>query len=88
MLNPSIYTWFSAYRAAVLEPDFTLIPERVREALKVVHERLNGLLKLTKRNDKPLLMRERAWRSSTRSQLANGNLGRKMMSQSTKLASV
>jgi len=42
MLNPSIYTWFSAYRAAVLEPDFTLIPERVREALKVVHERLNG----------------------------------------------
>ena len=42
MLSPSIYPWFSAYRAAVLEPDFTLVPERVREALRVIHERLNG----------------------------------------------
>ena len=42
MLSPSIYPWFSAYRAAVLEPDFTLVPERVREALTVIHDRLNG----------------------------------------------
>jgi hypothetical protein len=42
MLSPSIYPWFSAYRAAVLEPDFTLVPERVREALRVIHDRLNG----------------------------------------------
>jgi hypothetical protein len=42
MLSPSIYPWFLAYRAAVLEPDFTLVPERVREALKFIHDRLNG----------------------------------------------
>ena len=42
MLSPSIHPWFSAYRAAVLEPDFTLVPERVREALRVIHDRLNG----------------------------------------------
>jgi hypothetical protein len=42
MLSPSIYPWFSAYRAAVLEPDFTLVPERVREALSFIHDRLNG----------------------------------------------
>ena len=42
MLSPSIYPWFSAYRAAVLEPDYTLVPERVREALRVIHDRLNG----------------------------------------------
>ena len=42
MLSPTIYPWFSAYRAAVLEPDFTLVPERVREALRVIHDRLNG----------------------------------------------
>ena len=42
MLRPSIYSWFSAYRAASLEPDFTLVPERVREALRVIHDRLNG----------------------------------------------
>jgi hypothetical protein len=42
MLSPSIYPWFSAYRAAVLEPDFTLVPERVRAALSFIHDRLNG----------------------------------------------
>jgi len=42
MLSPSIYPWFAAYRTAVLEPDFTLVPERVREALRVIHDRLNG----------------------------------------------
>jgi len=42
MLSPSIYAWFSAYRTAVLEPDFTLVPERVREALRAIEERLNG----------------------------------------------
>jgi hypothetical protein len=41
MLRPSIYSWFSAYRAASLEPDFTLVPGRVREALRVIHDRLN-----------------------------------------------
>jgi hypothetical protein len=42
MLSPSIYPWFPAYRTAVLEPDFTLVPERVREALTFIHDRLNG----------------------------------------------
>jgi hypothetical protein len=42
MLSPWIYPWFSAYRAAVLEPDFALVPERVREALSSIHDRLNG----------------------------------------------
>jgi len=42
MLSPSIYPWFSAYRAAVLEPDFTLVPERVRDALRFIHDRVNG----------------------------------------------
>jgi hypothetical protein len=42
LLSPSIYPWFSAYRAAVLEPDFALVPERVREALSSIHDRLNG----------------------------------------------
>jgi hypothetical protein len=42
MLSSSIYPWFSAYRAAALEADFTLVPERVREALRVIHDRLNG----------------------------------------------
>jgi hypothetical protein len=42
MLSPSIYPWFSAYNTAVLEPDFALVPERVREALRVIHDRLNG----------------------------------------------
>ena len=42
MLSPSIYPWFLAYRAAALEADFTLVPERVREALRVIHDRLNG----------------------------------------------
>ena len=46
MLSPSIYPWFSAYRAAFLEPDFTLVPERVREALQVIHDRLNGPARL------------------------------------------
>jgi hypothetical protein len=41
MLSPAIYPWFSAYRAAVLEPDFTLVPERVREALRFIHDRLS-----------------------------------------------
>jgi hypothetical protein len=39
MLRPSIYSWFSAYRAASLETDFTLVPGRVREALQVIHDR-------------------------------------------------
>jgi hypothetical protein len=42
MLSPSIYPWFLAYRVAALEADFTLVPERVREALRVIHDRLNG----------------------------------------------
>jgi hypothetical protein len=42
MLSPSIYPWFSAYRAAVLEPDFTLVPERVHEALRFIQDRVNG----------------------------------------------
>jgi hypothetical protein len=46
MLRPSIYSWFSAYRAASLEPDFTLVPGRVREALQVIHDRLNGPARL------------------------------------------
>jgi hypothetical protein len=46
MLSPTIYPWFSAYRAAVLEPDFTLVPERVREALRFIHDRLNGPARL------------------------------------------
>jgi hypothetical protein len=46
MLSPSIYSWFSAYRAASLEPDFTLVPGRVREALQVIHDRLNGPARL------------------------------------------
>jgi hypothetical protein len=41
MLRPSIYSWFSAYHAASLETDFTLVPGRVREALRVIHDRLN-----------------------------------------------
>jgi hypothetical protein len=32
----------SAYRAAILEPDFTLVPERVREALRFIQDRVNG----------------------------------------------
>jgi len=55
MLRPSIYSWFSAYRAASLEPDFTLVPGRVREALRVIHDRLNDPSRLDSRNDKPLL---------------------------------
>ena len=46
MLRPSIYSWFSAYRAASLESDFTLVPGRVREALQVIHDRLNGPARL------------------------------------------
>jgi hypothetical protein len=46
MLRPSIYPWFSAYRAASLESDFTLVPGRVREALQVIHDRLNGPARL------------------------------------------
>ena len=42
MLSPSIYTWFSAYNAAFLEPDFVLVPERIREALRVIDDRLRG----------------------------------------------
>jgi hypothetical protein len=42
MLSPTIYPWFSAYRAAVLEPDFTLVPERVRGALRFIQDRVSG----------------------------------------------
>jgi hypothetical protein len=42
MLSPSIYTWFSAYSAALHEPDFVLVPERVREALRVIDDRIGG----------------------------------------------
>ena len=41
MLNPTIYSWFSVYRAASLETDFTVVPGRVREALRVIGDRLN-----------------------------------------------
>ncbi len=42
MLSPSIYTWFPAYHAAFLESDFLLVPERVREALRVIDDRVGG----------------------------------------------
>ena len=78
MLSPTIYPWFSAYRAAVLEPDFTLVPERVREALRFIQDRVSGpaqMLKWTIRNDRPLLKLARAWVSSTESLSTNGTLG-------------
>jgi hypothetical protein len=40
MLNPSIYTWFPAYKSAVVETDLAQIPCRVREALRVIDDRL------------------------------------------------
>jgi hypothetical protein len=42
MLSPSIYTWFPAYHAAIHESDFVLVPERVREAFRVIDDRLGG----------------------------------------------
>jgi hypothetical protein len=42
MLNPSIYTRFYAYQAVALESELMLIPERIREGLQMIDERLSG----------------------------------------------
>jgi hypothetical protein len=36
MNDPAVYTWFPAYRSAVLETDPTQMPARIDEALKAM----------------------------------------------------
>jgi hypothetical protein len=44
MTAPTVYRWQATYDSAVLEVDLARIPDRVKEALKAIEERLRSCI--------------------------------------------
>jgi hypothetical protein len=44
MTGPTVYPWQTTYDSAVLEMDLARMPDRVKEALKAIEERLRSFI--------------------------------------------
>ena len=44
MTAPTVYGWQATYDSAVLEMDLAQIPDRIKEALKAIEERLRSCI--------------------------------------------
>ena len=44
MTSPTVYRWQTTYDSAVLEMDLAQMPDRVKEALKAIDERLRSCI--------------------------------------------
>jgi hypothetical protein len=73
MANPAVYTWFLAYKSAVLETDAAEIPNRIHEALKAIENRVSGPSKLDDTEQKAIVA-ARAGLNSLKAESRDGSV--------------